>query len=543
MPWQQSPTSHYFVRKRDTHLIRKQSLIISAAVAVLCALPLAAAPTDTSAWVGSNYTPAYCVNQVQMWHDFKPEIIEKELAAAKKHFGINTLRVYLHNLVFDNEKTEMLKRIETFLKICDKHGIKPGFVFFDDCWNHSGIEFGPQEPAVPGRHNGRWAACPQDRERTQENLPKLKAYVQEIIKAHRTDNRVLWWEVFNEPNSSEYSANLRKLSYQWAKEVNPTQPVLCCWDDSPETDIVNAHNYTVDWGWWDRQADMNPAKGTVFTEAGARWLAPRASSGSPTEVIHWLRARKTAGKTVPGVYLCWELMVGNSNCRWYWGTPDNASEPTVPWCGLMWPDCTPVSYAEAEAIRSYATGQSRALLYDDFEGNPASEPKREGWTFHGPKGSSVGYAAMPVNGKMIAGKPEWSDYTVEVAVMLKGTSGNAGLVFRANDPGPGNDQMNGYYVGFDTNALYLGKMNNNWQELARFDLTKLPCKVEPDVWNRLRVSVKGSRIQIWFNPLHNDPGLRIEYTDKTEPVLKGSVGIRTAGTEAWFDDLVVLPVE
>ena len=38
-----------------------------------------------------------------------------------------------------------------------------------------------------------------------------------------------------------------------------------------------------------------------------------------------------------------------SNCRWYWGTAEGTAEPTVPWCGLMWPDATPVSLAEAEA--------------------------------------------------------------------------------------------------------------------------------------------------------------------------------------------------
>ena len=31
--------------------------------------PAACGPTQTAAWVGSNYTPAYCVNQVQMWHN------------------------------------------------------------------------------------------------------------------------------------------------------------------------------------------------------------------------------------------------------------------------------------------------------------------------------------------------------------------------------------------------------------------------------------------------------------------------------------------
>jgi hypothetical protein len=524
-----------------THII---SFCVVLAVAVACGEEALKAdvkkPYDTSTWIGSNYTPAYAANQIQMWHEFKPEVIDRELAAAVKYFGLNTLRVYLHNIAYDNEKELLLARIEEFLKICDRHGIKPGFVFFDDCWNHKDIAL-ETPPPVDGRHNGRWAAL-QDSERKEENLPKFKAYVQDVIAAHREDTRVLWWEIYNEPKMSDaFTLKIRELGYGWAKEMKPTQPVIACWDDHPWTDIVNAHNYTVDWAAWDRQADMNPAKGTVFTEAGARWMAPRASSGSPTEVIHWLSGRKAAGKTVPGVYLCWELMAGNSNCRWYWGTKDNTPEPTIPWCGLLWPDCTPVSYAEAESVKSYATGKRQALFFDDFQDDATPAPTRAGWTRYGGQGASAGYMTVPANTKFIAGNAEWSDYTMEVAVMLKGVSGNAGLVLRVNEPGPGNDQMNGYYVGFSVDKLYLGKMNNNWQELATFDLKKLPCKVEPDVWNRLRVSLKGNQIQVWFNPLHDDPGLRITYTDDNAPILKGCIGVRASGVQAWVDDLIVLP--
>jgi len=140
------------------------------------------------------------------------------------------------------------------------------------------------------------------------------------------------------------------------------------WDDHSWTDIVDAHNYTSDWSKWDQQTELNLTKGAVFTEAGARWYAPRPSNGEPVEVIRWLESRKAADKYVPGVYLCWELMVGDSNCRWYWGTRDNTPEPTMPWCGLMWPDCTPVSLAEAEAIHRYVTGEKRALFFEDFQG-------------------------------------------------------------------------------------------------------------------------------------------------------------------------------
>ena len=507
--------------------------------------PAAPKPTDTSRWVGANYTPASCVNQVQMWHEFRPEVIDRELAAAQKHFALTSLRVYLHNLVYDAEKAKFLERIDRFLSICRAHGIRPGFVFFDDCHRRDGIFLSPQKPPIDGYHNGRWAACPQGRERKDENLPKFKAYVQDVIRRFRADRRVLWWEIYNEPDRrSAFSGKLRKLGYQWAKEVQPTQPVLCCWDDSPETDIVDAHNYSDDFRSWARQADLNPAKGTVFTEAGARWYGRRPrSNGAPIEVIHWLRRRKAAGKTVPGVYLCWELVVGNSHCRWYWGTKHGTPEPPIPWCGLLWPDGTPVSLAEAEAVRSYLTGKARAMLFEDFQGAPKT-PAPPGWKRYG-AGSrgSRGYLALEPSVKMIAGKGDWGDYVLEAAVMLKGDAGNAGLVFRVSAPGEGSDEMRGYYVGFDARTLHLGKMENNWQPLAAFDLRKLQSKTEPDVWNRLRIAAHGPRIRVWFNPLHDDPGLRIDYTDKAKPILRGAVGLRTHKVAAWFDDVIVLPLD
>lgn len=504
-------------------------------------------PTDGR--IGTNYTPAYAVNQVQFWHDFRPDVVDRELAAASKYFGISTLRVYLHNINFDEERDTFLGNIETFLQICDRHGIKPGFVFFDDCHRHEGIFLDEPTEPVKGYHNGRWAACPQDRERTEENLHKFKAYVQDVIRPHRIDPRVLWWEIFNEPNMRlEFSRNLRTQGYAWAKEVEPIHPVLCCWDDSPETDIVNSHNYGSSRKRWDSQADMNPGKGTVFTEAGARWYAPRPSNGEPIEVIHWLQDRVTARQYVPGAYLCWELMVGNSNCRWYWGTPEGAREPTVPWCGLLWPDATPVSLAEAEAVQRYTTGEDRAMLFENFQDlQGPSSIVPSGWTKYG--GASQGFSGvldLEPAAKMITGDEAWTDYVIEAAVMLRAETSNAGLIFRVTEPGPGNDQMRGYYVGFDTKSLYLGKIENNWQPLAAFDLSQLDCEVRPGVWNQIRIAAEGARIRVWFDRMHpsadKDRGLRIDTTDP-DPILAGAIGFRTHNVPARYDNIVVLPID
>ncbi len=505
---------------------------------------LSAERYDTSTWVGSNYTPAFCVNQVQLWHEFKPEVIDRELAAAKKYFGIKTLRVFLHNIPYNADKEDFLGNIEQFLAICDRHGIKPGFVFFDDCWQHSGITL-TQKPPVDGLIGGNWAACPQDVERTDENLPKFKAYVQDVIRPHRTDDRVLWWEIFNEPKMAlPYTVKLRKLGYQWAKQLDPIQPVTNCWDDSPETDLVDAHNYSANFAGWDRQADLNPNKGAIFTEAGARWYAGKGTShGEPIEIVDWLKRRKEAGKTVPGVYLCWEVMVGNVNARWIWGSKPGTREPTIPWCGLLWPDGTPVSLAEAEAVRSHTTGEHRALLFDDFQNVPP-RPERANWTEYGsntPAGRGV--FQMPPERRAVTGDTQWTDYVVETVAMLKDAGSQAGLLVRANNPGPGRDDVRGYYVGFTTTTLHLGKMNYNWKSLATFDLTKLESKVEPGAWNLLRVAIRGNRIRVYFNRLHDDDGLRIDYTDREEPVPSGNIGLQANGGGVWFDNVVVLPIE
>jgi len=510
-------------------------------------------PTD--GLVGSNYTPAYAVNQVQFWHDFRPEVVEKELAAARKYFGISTLRVYLHDINFFQEKKVLLANLEKFLVICDEYGIKPGLVFFDGCHRHEGIFLDKPTEPVSGYHNGRWAQSPQARDIDQDNLEKFKPYVQNIIRAHRADKRVLFWEIHNEPPPGDkYRDRLKRAGYRWAKEVEPTQPVLNCekgergWADCEVTDIVDSHVYSHAYGPLRVLSDINPKKGTVFTEAGARWKASRRNFGGPIDIIHWLELRRKQGESTPGVYLCWELMVGNSNCRWHWIDKPGAPEPEIPWCGLLWPDATPVSLAEAEAIRRYATGKSQALFFENFESGAKA------WKAYGKKNLSVRNAlTLEAGAKAVAGDEKWTDYILEGRVVIKpgnkkGEPGNAGLLFRVNNPGEGLEDMRGYAVTFDGNRLVLSKIEKgNRREMAAFDLTKLKTETRINEWSMIRVAAEGARIRVWFNRMHpsSDPdrGLRIDVTDEKEPILSGAIGVRAHRAAAWFDNIVALPVD
>lgn len=116
---------------------------------------------NRQAWlVGANYIPANAINQLEMWQadSFDPATIEKELGWAQS-IGMNTMRVYLHNLLWEQDAKGFKQRIDAFLAIAAKHGIKPIFVLFDSCWDPE-PKLGPQHPPIPGVHNPGWVQAP-----------------------------------------------------------------------------------------------------------------------------------------------------------------------------------------------------------------------------------------------------------------------------------------------------------------------------------------------------------------------------------------------
>merc|ERR1719443_1081297 len=69
---------------------------------------------------------------------------------------------------------------------------------------------------------------------------------------------------------------------------------------------------------------------------------------------------------VPGAFMNWELMVGNTNTRWSYTSKAGDTEPPIPFDAWLFPDGTPVSYTEVLALRQYLTGKNPFLMYEDF---------------------------------------------------------------------------------------------------------------------------------------------------------------------------------
>src|ERR1700687_13227 len=74
--------------------------------------------------VGSNYIPATAINELEMWQadSFDPARIDKELGWAES-FGFNTMRVFLHDLLWQQDPAGFTKRINTFLQLAQKQHI------------------------------------------------------------------------------------------------------------------------------------------------------------------------------------------------------------------------------------------------------------------------------------------------------------------------------------------------------------------------------------------------------------------------------------
>src|SRR5262245_33935914 len=202
-------------------------------------------PAKANAWyaahrwlVGSNYIPTDAINQLEMWQaeTFNPAQIDKELGWAQG-IGMNTMRVFLHDKLWEQDAAGFKKRIDQFLGIAARHGIKPLFVFFDSCWDPD-PKLGPQHPPIPGVHNSGWVQSPGRAGLADTaNYPRLKAYVQDVIRSFAKDERILGWDLWNEPDNGagenspaerEKLAGVKALLPQvfaWAREADPSQPL------------------------------------------------------------------------------------------------------------------------------------------------------------------------------------------------------------------------------------------------------------------------------------------------------------------------------
>lgn len=331
---------------------------------------------DSLPWlVGANYNPASAINQLEFWQadTFAPEEIDKELGWAEA-IGMNTMRVYLHDLLWKQDSEAFLDRVDQFLAIAAKHNIRPLLVLLDDVWNPD-PKAGPQPAPTPGVHNSGWVQSPgrailQDESRWDT---EVKPYVQGVIARFKDDPRVLGWDLYNEPgnlnnehyrplepkNKEELSLKLLAKVFAWAREMDPSQPLTAgvwtgdWWSDpdklSPlnkyqleNSDVISFHAYTT----LDKTKQMGDALFAYGRPVLCTEYLARTAGSTFEDILPYLHEKRIAAYN-------WGFVAGKSNTIHGWDTWKKADEgePEVWFHDIFRPDGTPYDPAEVALIK------------------------------------------------------------------------------------------------------------------------------------------------------------------------------------------------
>ena len=158
---------------------------------------------------------------------------------------------------------------------------------------------------------------------------RLKEYVQGVLTRFKDDERVLMWDIYNEPNvfgDGDGSSVLLKLTWEWAQEVRPSQPLTSCLEGSKgkgnlvlnadQSDIIIFHTY--------RGEDLEPTiirrqesamgRPIICTEYMARELGTTFHNSLPIFKKHQV-----------GCYN-WGLVAGKSQTHWNWASTKKLEE-------------------------------------------------------------------------------------------------------------------------------------------------------------------------------------------------------------------------
>jgi hypothetical protein len=268
----------------------------------------------TQPWfLSANYLPSTAVNELEMWQreTFDPKRVDQEFDWAQD-LGMNVMRVFLHNALWDQDPTGFKERMNTLLDIAARHKIRIMFVLFDSCWDPD-FQLGPQRAPIPGVHNSGWVQAPGGKILDDPSkYPALKSYVVGVVSAFAHDPRVFAWDIWNEADNQgggNYKNNpkdkLKRIqtllpqAFDWARSADPIQPLTSgVWHDpdwSPsaklnaieriqldQSDIISFHDYSWPEDFEGRIKQLSPyGRPIICTEYMARGMGSTFDTITP----------------------------------------------------------------------------------------------------------------------------------------------------------------------------------------------------------------------------------------------------------------------
>ncbi len=323
--------------------------------------------------VGANFAPSTAINQLEMWQaeSFDTATISRELGWAAA-IGMNSMRVFLHDLLYMQDAEGFLNRMDTFLAIAQRHHIKIMFVLFDSVWDPF-PKLGTQRAPKPHVHNSGWVQSPGvEALKDSTQYPRLQQYVTGVVQHFADDERVLAWDVWNEPdntnngsygkyelkNKTKYVTPLLKKVFEWTRSVHPSQPLtsgvwagdwrvhkkMKLWEkiQIEQSDVISFHNYD------------GPAKLENSIKLLLRYKRPILN----TEYMSrgngsFFKGSLPIFKKYKIAAFNWGLVAGKTNTIYPWDSwkKKYTGEPTLWFHDIFRPDGTPYRKSEVDLIK------------------------------------------------------------------------------------------------------------------------------------------------------------------------------------------------
>jgi hypothetical protein len=235
------------------------------------------------------------------------------------------------------------------------------FVFFDDCWNGTSA-VGKQPAPKIGIHNSGWLQDPGQKESSDSaNFPVLESYLKDIMNHFARDNRIVLWDLYNEPGNSgkgDSSLNLLEHAFAWARGTPATQPLTsAAWMDTTSnvtrrqlelSDMISFHHYGPDSAMRDAIVRFKrQGRPLVCSEYMARKFGSTFQSILP--ILH----QENVGA------INWGLVKGKTNTIYAWDdtTHPDGSEPAVWFHDIFRPDGSVFSQEEIDVIKRECLGK------------------------------------------------------------------------------------------------------------------------------------------------------------------------------------------
>lgn len=203
-----------------------------------------------------------------MWQrqSFAPHIIARELDWAAQ-IGINSVRLGLPYIVWQDDANGLLERLDHVLTLLAERSMTAMPYLLDDCeFSGQPPRLGKQPDPVPGLHNSRATGSPgRALVMDQQAWPDIERYVAHVIRTFTDDDRIVAWDVYNEPGNrviftlegaqaydealEEQALLLLRRAFDCARHIAPSQPLTAAgWRVPPSYvgDDVEPYDHPLD---------------------------------------------------------------------------------------------------------------------------------------------------------------------------------------------------------------------------------------------------------------------------------------------------------